>query len=114
MSHAPKGGCYVPDHLAGTEKFYDGGQFLPEAEPPIKKKAKKVAKKVESLHANGYETGDIILRPTIKPCFALSVVKLINGSYVGTATLATGTDRKAMIEQAIAIAAELDKNVVLA
>ena len=38
MTHSPKGGCYVSDIT--DEKFYAGGQFLPDQLPSNVKKAK--------------------------------------------------------------------------
>ena len=46
MSHAPKGGCYVFD--VTDEKFYAGGQFLPDSLPSNVKKNRKKAKKTIS------------------------------------------------------------------
>lgn len=62
MAHAPKGGCYVADHLAGQEKFYEGGQFLPESTPPLRKLAKKLSNKADKSSYLAF--GDLVLRKT--------------------------------------------------
>ena len=46
MTHSPKGGCYVSDIT--DEKFYAGGQFLPDQLPSNVKKAKSLAKKAKT------------------------------------------------------------------
>lgn len=42
--HAPKGGVIVADIIAGVEKEYKGGQFLPQTTPPLNPKQKKAIK----------------------------------------------------------------------
>lgn len=114
MTHAPKGGCYVADHLAGQEKFYEGGQFLPESTPPLKKKAKKVAKKLNSI--THFKCGDIVLRPT--PVIdhyevAVEQLNLQTDQLFGYQRLEFGDDRSQLLLNAIAIATEMDANLKL-
>ena len=44
--HAPKGGVIVGDIIAGVEKEYKGGQFLPQTTPPLNPKQKKRVKTI--------------------------------------------------------------------